>query len=151
MASADFHHLCAELCERLGVACPELAPEPTGLSAMSLRLHGVDLSLVERLDGAQATLLVLVEFGAPPTARELAVWQALAEANFLMLAPQAPAFSRNPANGEVVLQYACPLAQAQAAGLHRGLLEMTELALRWRDFFEAPADDRPAPTEIRFA
>ncbi|WP_167784803.1 CesT family type III secretion system chaperone [Ramlibacter rhizophilus] len=134
--------LLAGLCGRLGLPPQDWVSDAGGLRGITLRLDDVDISLVDRpQEPVGPTLCLLVEFGAPAPERELEIWRTLADANFLMLGPDAPAFGRNPATGEVLLQYACPRDAATAAGLHRSLLEMARIARHWRHAFNLRAED----------
>ncbi len=146
MAVASFQVLCEGVCRLFGVPPPALHPDANGLTGFTLTLLDVDISVVEGTAGSAPAVFVLVEFGAPPAGRALQTWHALLDANFLMLGPHAPCFSRNPLTGEVVLQYACTLHEARCEALGENLKAIAEVAARWRqDHFldESPAGDAP--------
>lgn len=147
-APASFQALCDGLCGLLGLPAPVLAPDALGVTGFTLRMQDVDVSVVLAGEaGGPPIAGLLVEFGPPPPARELAAWQALLDANFLMLGPDAPCFSRNPATGEVVLQQACPLHATTPQVLQARIERMTQVARRWReDGFLGP-DPPPRPAD----
>ncbi len=143
MAVANFTQLCEAFCEIAGVAPPALEPDEHGVTAFTASLNDVAVSVAHAPESNRDCAFVLVEFGPAPADREQEAMTALMEANFLMLGEYSPAFSRNPANGDVVLQYAYPFANATALQLYQSVVEMTDLALRWRsDHF---LDGAPEP------
>lgn len=136
MAVSSFQALCEGVCAVFGVAPPDLQPDLTGLTGFTLQLQGVDIAVAQAPGAPVPAAFVLVEFGAPPPGRELQTWHALLDANFLMLGANAPGFSRNPATGEVVLQYACNLHEATPEGLCASIRAIADVAARWReDYF----------------
>ncbi len=135
MSSTDFSALCQALCTQLGVQPPELEPDPLGVVGFTVQLRGVDLAVLHTRPTDAFTLL-LVNFGPLDEDREPGIWRALMDANFLLVGPDAPAFSRNPVTGEVLLQHVLPLADVDAAQLRARMVHMAEVALQWRkDFF----------------
>lgn len=135
MSSADFSALCQALCTQLGVQAPQLEPDPLGVVGITVQLQGVDLAVLHTRP-TDAFALLLVTFGPLDEDREPGIWRALMDANFLLVGPDAPAFSRNPVTGEVLLQHVLPLANVDAAQLRVRMVRMAEVALQWRkDFF----------------
>ncbi len=147
MAVASFQVLCEGVCGIFGVPLPPLQPDANGMTGFTLQLRGVDISVVEAPTGTAPAVFVLVEFGPPPAGRALQIWHALLDANFLMLEANAPSFSRNPVTGDVVLQYASTLHDANCEALCESICAIAEVAARWRqDYFlgeAAPAGTPP--------
>jgi hypothetical protein len=147
VAIADFSQLCEAFCETAGVPAPTLEADAHGVIAFTAVLNDVSVSVAHAPETHRDCAFVLVEFGAPPAGREQESMASLMEANFLMLGEYSPVFSRNPANGEIVLQYAYPFANASALELYQSVVEMTELALRWRadQFLDSPPQTSESP------
>lgn len=151
MAIANFEELCKGMCEVAGVEAPELSADEQGVLAFTVQLHDVSVTVAHAQETSPGCAYVLIEFGEPPADRELAAWLALMDANFLMLGDNAPTFSRNPANGQVILQYAYPFEQATALGLYQGILRMVEIAGQWRQDYFLQDDDATPGTRLHEA
>lgn len=133
MAIANFDELCKGLSEIAGVTPPPLEADKQGIIAFSVHLHEVAVSVAHAPQSSPGCAFVLIEFGKVPEGRELAAWTALLDANFLMMGESAPCFSRNPATGQVLLQYAYPFDRATALDLYQGIVKMVDIARRWRE------------------
>ncbi len=133
MTIANFDELCKGLSEIAGVTAPALTPDEQGIIAFSVHLHEVAVSVAHAPQSSPHCAFVVIEFGDIPQDRALAAWTALLDANFLMMGESAPCFSRNPATGQVLLQYAYPFDTATALDLYQGIVKMTDIAQRWRD------------------
>lgn len=145
MAVANFQALCEGVCAVFGIDAPQLQPDAMGITGFTLRVQDVDISVVQAPEGTAPAAFVLVEFGPPSPERELETWHALLDANFLMLGANAPSFSRNPVSGEVVLQYACALADATPEGLCQSIEHIAAVAVRWRQDYFLAGEPPPAP------
>lgn len=133
MAIANFDELCKGLSEIAGVTPPALEPDEQGITAFSVHLHDVAVTVAHAPQSSPDCAFVLIEFGEVPRDRDLAVWTALLDANFLMMGESAPCFSRNPATGQVLLQYVYPFDTATALDLYQGIVKMVDIARRWRE------------------
>jgi len=133
LAIANFEELCKGLSEIAGATPPALTPDDQGIIAFSVHLHEVAVSVAHAPQSAPGCAFVLIEFGEVPKDREQAAWTALLDANFLMMGESAPCFSRNPATGQVLLQYAYPFDKATALDLYQGIVKMVDIARRWRE------------------
>jgi hypothetical protein len=159
MAVASFQELCAGLCEAYDLPTTQLEPDASGLVGFRVQLRNVEVTLVESSTGTVPAAYVLVEFGPLPASDELRALQALLNTNFMLLAPNAPAFSRNPMTGDILLQHACLLSDASVLGMAESIGYLVDLATQWRvDFFlddqaesALPAASRDAPTSGTFA
>lgn len=133
MAIANFDELCKGLSEIAGVTPPALEADEQGIIAFSVHLHDVAVSVAHAPQSSPGCAFVLIEFGEVPKDSEIAAWTALLDANFLMMGESAPCFSRNPATGQVLLQYAYPFDTATALDLYQGIVKMVDIARRWRE------------------
>ena len=134
MAVGSFNDLCAGFCELAGVPAPILKPDARGVIAFHVILRDVTVNIVHAPARCEDHAFILFEFGpfrgdhADP-ASDLG---GLLDANFLSMQPYPPVFSRNPVNGDALLQYVYPFFDATPTGL----LELVELgvqkALSWR-------------------
>jgi len=132
MPVSTFHALAAGFCAAAAVDTPRLWPDAEGIVSFTARLDGVDVAISHDAAGHPDHAFVLVMFGAVPSDREPAVHRELLNANLLMLGAGAPAFSVNPLDGQVILHYVYPLAEASGDALLAGLESVTAIALRWR-------------------
>jgi hypothetical protein len=135
MAVASFEELCAGFCEIAGVRRPALERDERGLIAFHVKFRGVTIDVVHCPERCAANAFVIIGLGAvtQDDGAEAGRLRSLLEANFVSFDQPQGVFGCNPVNGEVVLQYACPLFDATPQTLlqlvHRGV----ELALEWRD------------------
>jgi hypothetical protein len=136
MAIADFEELCKGVCEVGGAPAPELMPNERGTWSATVHLRGVEVTVMQFGTRAPGTAFLVAEFGELPQDHALAGWLALMNANLHMAAESAPAFSRDPETGKVLLQWACPLWAATVVDVYQRISEMVDLACRWHeDYF----------------
>lgn len=141
----SFADICRQVCERFGRPPPETAAPTHGIAAFSLQLDGVDVTLSAQ-ERVPDELLVHVDLGPVPANHAAAAWNALMEANYLLLGDGGPSFARNIMSGDALLQHAVHLGEEGAVDhLLEALADMVSVALRWRqDHFLDPAT-RPWP------
>lgn len=132
MSVPAFHDLAAAFCAAAQVTPPVLSPSAEGITAFTARLDEVDVSICHHMVNHPDHAFVLVLFGQVPEPLQARAWQELLHANLLMLGDGAPAFSLNPLDGQVVLQYVYPLAQASGERLLAGLQTAVAAAVQWR-------------------
>lgn len=135
MSVPAFHELAAAFCVAAQVALPPLAPNNEGVAAFTARLGEVEVCVSHDMLNHPDHAFVLVMFGPVPEPQQARAWQELLHANLLMLGEGAPAFSLNPLDGQVILQYVYPLAQASGEGLLAGLQTAVAAAVQWRQTF----------------
>ena len=114
---------------------PPLAPNSEGIAAFTAQLGEVEVAISHDMVNHPDHAFVLVMFGPVPEQQQARAWQELLHANLLMLGEHAPAFSLNPLDGQVILQYVYPLAQASGEGLLAGLQTAVAAAVQWRQAF----------------
>ncbi len=144
MAIANFEQLCGAFCEMAGIETPTLAPDAHGSLAFTVRVRGVLVSALQ-VQGGSDTAIVLAELGAMPESHGIDGWLTLLKMNMQLQAQDLPVFSRNPGNGEVVLQQALPLWRASPALVFERIEMLVDMAQQWREgcFEFDEAVDRP--------
>ena len=135
MSVSAFHELAAAFCAAAHAVLPPLSPNAEGIAAFTARLDEVEVSISHDMLNHPDHAFVLVMFGPVPEPQQARAWQELLHANLLMLGEGAPAFSLNPLDGQVILQYVYPLAQASGEGLLAGLQTAVAAAVQWRQTF----------------
>lgn len=125
--------LCGGVCTLLGTPAPSLGKDRHGVVAFTLDLAGTPVTVLQRTEPDPETGFVLVELGALPPELELAALRELMEANFALLARDAPRFSRHPVHHTVLLQWHFDLATATPQTLHASILRGASLADDWLD------------------
>lgn len=134
MAVASFSDLCAGFCELADVPAPSLKPDARSVVAFHVILRDVTVNIVYAPERCEDHAFILFEFGpfrgqhADP-ASDLG---GLLDANFLSMQPYPPVFSRNPVNGDALLQYVYPFFEATPTGLLELVERGVQKALRWR-------------------
>ena len=131
MPFANFEELCNGFCEIAGFPAPHLEADNKGAQAMSVRLRGVYISAIQ--SNSSDSAILVAEFGVMPAEQAVAGWLALMDANLFMMDVDAPRFCRNPRNGEVILQWTCPLLDVSPTEIYRRVTQMVEVALLWRE------------------
>jgi hypothetical protein len=152
MPIADFEQLCKGFCEIAGMQAPDLAPNDQGVWAATLHMRGVPVSVLQ-FDPNDPTAYLIAEFGSLPEDQALPGWLALLDTNLSLAGKHAhaPAFSRNPGTGEVLLQWGCPLADVTAVDVYQRVIAMVDLARHWRTshfLAHANAGESPAAPTV---
>ena len=134
MAVASFEELCAGFCEIAGVSTPSLVGDAKGVIAFHVTWRDVTVDLIHCAKKCADHAFVLFEFGpcSQDDVSPSSSLQDLLHANFLQLQAHPPVFSRNPATGDVLLQYVYPLFDASPNGLFDLIDKGVAMALRWR-------------------
>lgn len=132
MPIASFEELYGGVCELAGFVPQPLEPDANGAMVFSMRLDGVVVSGLARHQDRDQTATFMAEMGAPPNGGTLAEWSALLQANAPMLARDDPRFSRHPATGEAIVQWACVLQRLTVTDVYQGLMQMVRLTNPWR-------------------
>jgi len=145
MAIASFQHLCAGFCEVVRVPAPSLWADADGRVAFHVIVRGATVNLVHLPSRYPEHVFVVFDLGritddGPASAARSS---AMLEANFALLELYQPTFSRNPASGDVVLQYIYPLFDATPAGLYELIHQGVDIISRVRGFATAPFGSEP--------
>ncbi len=139
MAIASFEELCAGFCELAGVPAPQLKADAQGIIAFHVILRGVTVDMVHCPERCPSYAFILFEFG--PFGHDglgnSSQLGELLDANFLTLQAYPPVFSRNPVNGEALLQYVYPFFEATPTGLLELVNSGVQKALRWSEGVKA--------------
>jgi hypothetical protein len=149
MAVSTFDELCAGFCELIAVTPPVLNADANELVAFHVVRRDVTIILAHRPGSSKDHFFVLFELG--PIANDAedaaAQMQALLEANFVLLQVHPPVFSRNPASGDAVLQYAFPLFETTPNGLCELIDREIDRVLAWRERLPPNGSGGSAPHE----
>jgi hypothetical protein len=136
MSIAHFEELCKGVCEVAGMQAPALAPTDRGTWSATVHMRGIEITVMQFSTRAPGTAFLIAEFGELPGDRALAGWLALMNANLHMAGENAPAFSRNPETGKVLLHWACPYWSITIIDVYQRMVAMVDLACQWReDYF----------------
>lgn len=133
MPSTSFHDLAAQFCEAAGSPVPELQPNEHGVLAFTATVRSVDVTVTHDPALQPGHAVMFVTFGSVPRHRQLEVYRDLLHNNLLLVQAGSPAFSLNPFDDQVILQYMCPLLEASGATLWAGLQGVIDGALQWRE------------------
>jgi hypothetical protein len=149
MAVSTFDELCAGFCELIAVTPPVLNADANGLVAFHVVRRGVTIILAHRPGISKDHFFALFELGpiASDADKAAAEVQALLEANFVLLQVHPPVFSRDPASGDVVLQYVFPLFETTPNGLHELIDREIDRVLAWRENLPPTDSGGSAPQE----
>ena len=141
MSIANFEELCNRFCDTDGFPRPSMQYDDKGRLAFSVCIKGVSVTVLEsrEIDGEAVSLIA--EFGALPQGYEVGGWQALMDANLLMMSADSPWFSRNQVTSKILLQWDCQLTGMRPQEVLRRVTQMSDMALAWRDERATPADD----------
>jgi hypothetical protein len=132
VAVANFEELCKGIAAIEGLKPPVLTPGESGTWAFTVHMRGVDVTVLQFSERCLETAFLVAEFGAIPSDVAEQGWLALMHTNLLMAAENAPVFSRNPRNGDVLLQCACPLEEVTVTDVYQRISDMVDLAVQWR-------------------
>src|SRR3569832_867890 len=136
MSVANFEALCAGYFDVTGLEAPPLVPHANGITAFNMNMRGVQITVGHDANKAPWRAFIVVEFGAVPPEHDEEVWPMLLDLNFAMFREGSPVFSRNPHNGEVLLQLTYAFDGATPTGLVALLDWSVGIALDWRKQFE---------------
>ena len=131
MALKNLQELCNGICAWLGMPAPTLVPDPLGTVSFTLRIHEIDIDLIEIGDGKDGDgprLQLAVNFGAVAPGHESTLLPLLLESNFLMMGDNAPAFGRDPRTGDIALQCGIALADTGVDAVCRTLIAFSDAA-----------------------
>jgi hypothetical protein len=150
MSIAKFEDLCRQFCETDGFPHPSLQHDDMGRLAFSVRVKGVRITALESRDIHADNANLIAEFGSLPAGYELVGWQALMDANLVMMDEDAPWFSRNQVTGQILLQWNCPLSEVSPDEVLRRVHQMADMALTWREESVIDTATVPAATRCTF-
>ena len=136
-----FAELAAALCKAAGAALPPLAPDGSGGVGLRLEIDGVAVSVTHYPAHFPEHVFVLVAFGSVPASAEADAFRELLDANLMMLRPGAPAFARDPLDGQIVLQASCALAETSGDALLAGIRAAVGKAIEWRRVHRLAPDE----------
>lgn len=144
MAISSFHELASAFGELSGTTPPVLEADEDGVTAFHLLVRGIYVNLAHAAGSNPGAVFLMVGFGPVPPDNEAEVWRMLMDINFLMMSTNAPAFSRDPNSGEVLLQMVVPLENIEVTAFYQfACSQLVDLALRWRSdyFLESTTED----------
>lgn len=111
---------------------PPLDPDGCGGLGLRMEIDGIAVSVMHYPAHFPEHAFVLVVFGPVPASAEAEVFRELLDANMAMLRPGAPAFARDPTDGQIVLQASCALSQTGGEALLSGIRAAVGKAIEWR-------------------
>jgi hypothetical protein len=142
MTIASFEHLCAGICEIVGMTVPRLEPDDFGVVAFHFQLRDVTVNVAYRPNASEERVFIVIEFGVlmrddPLIAQRM---RSLLDANFNLMRSDTPIFACHPDTGDVVMQCAYTLAEATPADLFELIDDCVDEAWNWRrdDIFGGP-------------
>jgi hypothetical protein len=160
MAIGTFRELregvIALLCQKAGKPS-EGAPDADNpllkdLDTVAVAIDGVPVMLTYYEAVKTDRAFVFTNFGAIPPELELAALRRLLDINFLLYQGNAPAFSRDPESGHVMLLGEVPLATATPEAVVSYMRALSAQALEWRKgYFIADAVATSADNFTKFA
>lgn len=154
MPIANFEQLCNGVGDVAGLKPPALSPDENGTQAFTVRLRDVDVSVLNFCEESADTAYLVAALGPMPPERAMGGWLALLHANGALAGLNAPAFSRNPDNGEALLQWACPLHALNVQEVYKRISDLADVAQQWRsDYFlddevDDDSNDTPLATQV---
>ncbi len=100
--------------------------------SLALVIDGVGMLLTYRSEVSDSCAFVFTEFGSIAPEAELAALRRLLEINFLMYRGGAPAFTRDPDSGHILLLCEVPLEVATPDTVLAYLRQLAGHARQWR-------------------
>lgn len=100
--------------------------------SLALVIDGVGMLLTYRAEVSDSCAFVFTDFGSVAPEAELAALRRLLEINFLMYRGGAPAFTRDPDSGHILLLCEVPLEIATADSVLVYLRQLAAHAQQWR-------------------
>jgi len=144
MAMANFQEVCKAMCELAGIEAPVVVPNEQGSEGLAVTFDDVTVQLTHEPNVSGEHVLARVLFGRLPKGRELETCRRLMEAN-TQLRGAGPSFSRHPATGEIIYQFAYALMDVTAQDLYSWCMRVVETVHEWRREIEgsdaSPSDD----------
>ena len=119
------------------------------LDTLAIAIDGVPLMLTYYEPVKSDRAFVFVNYGVIPPELELAALRRLLEVNFMLYQGNAPAFTREPESGHVMLLSEIPLDSATPVTVLSYLRALSYQALEWRKGFFIP--DSVATSADNFA
>jgi len=142
MAVESFEELVNGLCATLGADVPELASDPSEPQGLNFEVSGVPIVVAYAPEVRDDRVFVFCRFGPIPESEERAALRRLLEVNFILFRGNAPVFSIDPTNGEVVFGYEGLLSLLTAEAVVESMERIAEQALKWRSTYFLD-DDSP--------
>jgi hypothetical protein len=140
MSIENYQVLINELCELTVIPNPETLYEMA-----SIRVRGVDFSLLYNESPGAGEVLIYCGFGPLPQQRRDAVMQRLLETNLHLFNGQnSPSLSFNPETGHVVLVSVLLLDALKAQRLLDMLGYLAAMAQKWRETYFLDDEKKPA-------
>ncbi len=133
MAVEKFEELMFGLCDLLGAPVPEGPEDGQEARGLNFEVSGVSIVVAYAPDVRDDRVFVFCRFGAVPEAQETAALRRLLEVNFILFRGNAPVFSIDPTNGDVVFGYEGMLDQLNAEAVLDSMERIAEQALKWRE------------------
>lgn len=135
MAVQNFEDLVKGLCATLGSEMPQLSSDPNEPQGLNFEVTGVPIVVAFAPEVRDDRVFVFCRFGAVPESQERAALRRLLEVNFILFRGNAPVFSIDPTNGEVVFGYEGLLSMLTPEAVVESMERIAEQALKWRETF----------------
>ena len=135
MAVQNFEDLVTGLCANLGAEVPKLSDDPREPQGLNFEVSGVPIVVAYAPEVRDDRVFVFCRFGPIPESQEPAAMRRLLEVNFILFRGNAPVFSIDPTNGEVVFGYEGLLSLLTADAVVESMERIAEQALKWRETF----------------
>ena len=132
ISTTNFEELCRGYCDIAGAPRPRLRPDSQGRVAFFTQMRDVQITALD-LGCDPDSFILIAEFCTPPQEQAKAGWLALMDVNLFMMEGDAPRFRSNAPNGEIILQWTCPLWGVSSGEMYRRVAQMVDMALLRRD------------------
>ncbi len=133
MAVQNFEELVRGLCATLGADVPAMSADPGEPQGLNFEVSGVAVVVAYAPEVRDDRVFVFCRFGAVPEAQERAALRRLLEVNFILFRGNAPVFSIDPTNGEVIFGYEGLLTLLTPEAVVESMERIAEQALKWRE------------------
>ncbi len=141
MAVQNFEDLVTGLCATLGAEVPKLSDDPREPQGLNFEVSGVPIVVAYAPEVRDDRVFVFCRFGPIPEIQERAAMRRLLEVNFILFRGNAPVFSIDPTNGEVVFGYEGLLSLLTPEAVVESMERIAEQALKWRDSYFLDEED----------
>ena len=147
MAVETFEELVKGLCAVLGAPVPKLSDDPAEPQGLNFEVSNVPIVVAYAPEVRDDRVFVFCRFGPVPESHERAALRRLLEVNFILFRGNAPVFSIDPTNGEVVFGYEGLLSLLTPETVVESMERIAEQALKWRDTLYLD-EDNPMPIGV---
>ena len=152
MNNMNFRELCVELYSAAASPLPDFDFDQPRTVSISVAVDGIEVVVRHQPARVPMDTQLSVAFGPLPRENPLAACRVLMDINSLMLWNRECSFARDPATGEIVLQYGYSLRDQAAPDLYASIRELADIANGWRQHsFLCASGDSPIGSLIAAA